>query len=354
MKNLLWSLLCTVLLVQCVPMPTAPDNNVEDVIPGGLYVLCEGLWRQDNSTLAYVLPGLNIALRSVLAKTTPGVRLGDTGSDMIAMGDTLVIVMNASRSVELVQRSTGRWLGRIPMPLSKEPYRLCLSSDSTVYISNLNDDTVTELNVRTGAVRVEGLPTGPAPEGIDSDGEFVAVANSGLGDLRYTEPDAGTIYVYQRSDLQRIRVLRGVANVGSVKFDRPRRLLWASYRHRISEADSMGGVVVYDTRTWMAVRHWRVKSPGRLSVAPSGMAYCVTHSGVQRFDAVANVADTLVPWQGTANGVLYGLMVDEAGAKIYVCNAGQYVTDGHLDVYTMQGMLLGRYAVGLNPGVVVW
>jgi hypothetical protein len=295
------------LLTSCVPMPTQPDGDGQGILPGGLYVLCEGLWRQNNTVLSYVMPSAGTSIRDVLARTSPGITLGDTGNDMVAMGDTLVVAMNTSRSIELLLRSSGRWLASIPMPLGKEPYRICVVSDSTVLVTNLNDDSMTEIDIRSRTVRIATVPTGPAPEGIATDGVVVAVANSGLGDLRYTEENAGTVYVYQRSDLQQIRTLRGLPNVGSVTFDRLRRILWVTYRNRLSLADSLGGVVAYDTRSWATAGHWRVASPGRLQVTGSGQVHVLCADGVRQYSLGDTASTVVVPWHGT--GVWYGMWV---------------------------------------------
>ncbi len=340
-----------ILCVRCVPTPVAPTDAALDVVPDGVYVLCEGLWRQNNSVLSYVVPATGAAVRDVLARTTPGATLGDTGNDMVAVGDTLVIVMNATRSLQLVRRSSGRWLGSIPMPLGKEPYRICVVSDSTVLVTNLNDDSMTEIDVRRGTVRVATVPTGPAPEGIATDGVVVAVANSGLGDLRHAEDNAGTVYVYQRSDLQQIRTLRGLPNVGSVTFDRSRRILWVTYRNRVSLTDSLGGVVAYDARTWATAGHWRVASPGRIQVTGSGQVHVLCADGVRQYSVGDTASTVVVPWHGV--GVWYGMWVDQEQGSIYIANAGQFVTDGIVEMYGMAGDLRGRFSVGLNPSVML-
>lgn len=346
-----WCAVIASLCIRCVPMPTQPSGDIQVVHPHGLFVLCEGLWRQNNTVVSYVNLSTGATLRDVLAHTSPGVRLGDTGSDMVAVGDTIVVVMNTSRSVELLQRSTGRWLGSIPMPLGKEPYRACVITDSTVMVTNLNDDTMTEMNIRRGTIRIVSVPTGPAPEGIDTDGSVLAVANSGLGDLRHSETDAGTVYIYQVSDLQRVRVLRGLPNVGGVRFDRQRRVLWVSYRHRTSMKDSLGGVVAYDGRSWNVLGHWRLPAPGRMQVGRDGRVFVLAANGLHQITVGHERPAVLLPWHG--RGVWYGMMVDEAEGRMYITNAGQFVTDGVVEVYTMQGEAQGRWSVGLNPSVMV-
>lgn len=356
MKSLPWMIACIVLVAlggsSCVPVPEAPTGGGGTLIPGGYYVLCEGLWRQDNSTISYVVPGTMNTIRDVVGYVNPEIRLGDTGSDMVAIGDTMYVAVNTTRTIEVFRRSTGHWLGRIRMPGRKEPYRMAVGNGATIYVTNLNDDSMTEIDARTLQITVESVPTGPAPEGIATDGQLIVVANSGLGDLRYREADAGTVYVYQRSDLARVRVLRDLPNVGDVLVDRQRRRCWISWRHRTSLPDSLGGIVCYDMRTWSELGRWRLRSPGRMTLAAStGSIYVLVSSAVLRCDVGVATATSILG--NESSDVWYGLSVDEDRAVLWICNARQYVTDGSLLEVGLDGRRLAEYSVGLNPSMIL-
>ncbi|MBU3742175.1 MAG: hypothetical protein FGM24_07795 [Candidatus Kapabacteria bacterium] len=348
MSSLVRSVIIAVaaLLACCVPAPVPPDGgNTFTAEPGGVWVLCEGLWRQNDSELWFA--SATGATGDVVQLMNPEAPLGDTGSDILRRGDTLFVAINGSRCIDVIHAVSGRRITRILLDGRKEPYRLALADDSTLYCSNLNDDSITEIDARTLDVRLLHVPVGPAPEGIAASSSIVAVANSGLGDLRRTEEGAGSVYIYRRFDMLRTHVIDGLINVASIRIDQPRNTMWVTYRHLPSQPDSLGGLVAFDLASYAERGRWRVAAPRALEIDRStGDAYVLHADGI---DVVATGALRRVAWhRSQGDSVWYSLGIDPRGS-LWVGDAKSYRTPGDVIVLDRSGHEVRRMRVGRNP-----
>ncbi len=339
--------LCVVLTsASCVPVPTVPPEGQGTIRPGGVFVLCEGLWRQNNGALSYVMTGS--AIRDVLPYVN-GVKVGDTPTDMIAIGDTIVVAVNTSRKLLIVQRSTGRLLDTWFTPGEREPYRLA-TDGSRLWVTNLNDDSVTEFDLSTGDITVTAVPVGPAPEGIAVVNGKVYVAISGLGDLRASEAGAGTLHVMRIGDLQRVTQIAGIPNAGAVVADQARSRVWCAYRNLPSKTSELGGVALIDVRSDTIVQQWLFEAPTRIALDPaSGSIYVLHQNGIDRLSAGDSSSYRVVS-HSSAQGqdIWYALAFDPRNVLL-VGNARSYVTDGEVLEYGLDGTVFARHPVAVNP-----
>lgn len=340
------SVIC--LITGCVPTPTVPEDGSGTIVPGGVYVLCEGLWRQNNGALSYIAP-TNATTRDVMMYVN-GSRLGDNPSDMVVSGDTVIIAVNTSRKIVFVQRSSGKVRGIVSVPGGGEPYRLCLMGNR-LWCTNLNDDTVTEFDLVTGLAVVSGITVGPAPEGIACTANKLFIALSGQGDLRSSEPDAGSLRILRSDDYSVITTLPNMPNAAAVIADQKRQRVWVTYRNLPSKPDAMGGVVLVDARSNAEVHRWEFQSPSRLALdTVHGDVYVLHGKGVSRLtEGVEQPALVLTHTSGAGSDTWYSLAYDSVRGLLYVGNARAFVTDGEVLVFMKDGSPVGRYPVALNP-----
>ncbi len=334
----------------CVPTPLPPAPGHTKLDSTGVYVLCEGLWRQDNSTLAMIGDAGSI-LRDVVSENNPSLRLGDTGSDIHVRGDSLYVVVNGSRSIEVFHRRTGLWQGRLRFADNREPYKLAFVSDSIALCTFLNDNSIAELNMRSLTIRVPRVDVGPAPEGIGVIGNEVYVAISGLGDLRSSEQGAGTVVVLDRLELNPIDTIVNLPNAMSVATDADRNIVWLSYRHLRSLPDSLGGVIALDAKTHQPLRVWRFPSPRGISVDRlSGICYVLHQDGVDELSPRIATSMRVISHTSVApNDIWYSIGVSPSRQKLYIGNARSYVTNGEIRIYRTDGVLINTIDVGVNP-----
>ena len=336
-------------LFGCVPDPVAPANGSDPLVQGGVYVLCEGLWSQDNSTLSYLSPTGNV-VRDVVSVYNSGTKLGDTSTDLVVKNDTLIIAVSTSKSICMVRKSDGKWLGRLSM-VSGQPYRLAMSSTGKLFCTNLNDDSITELDANSLTITVPRVAVGPAPEGIACADGKVYVAISGLGDLRKSEQGAGTVSVLSDYDLSVQTTFSDLPNVGEVCADASRHRVWVAYRHYASQPDSLGGIVEIDTRKDTIVHVWRMKVPTAIAVdSESGAVYVLNETGVVRIESNSPTPTLVAPHENkNGNDIWYSLGFDPIRKLIVVGNARSYVTDGEVILFRTDGTIEARLNVGINP-----
>lgn len=349
MKNLLLilSALCS---FSCVPLPDAPEITSAPLTDGGVWVVCEGLWRQNNATLSYIGP-TGLTENDVVEQRNHGLRLGDTGSDILIHGDSVYVCVSTSGTIEVFHRRTGIWKGRIRFDSGREPYRIALLNDSSAVCSMINDDCISEVHLRNLSVRVARVPVGPAPEGLCVLGGRIYVANSGLGDLRKTEEGSGTITILEASSMRTVKTLVGLTNAMSCIADKQRNRIWITYRHLISQKDSLGGIVLYDPVADSIVQHIRFSSPKGLVVDPAtGFVYVLHGNGIDVYDHASQKRSTLVAHQsGSGNDIWYSLGFRQSDRTLLVGNARSYVTNGAVIALDLEGNRKFEASVGLNP-----
>lgn len=343
--------LLAIICVRCVPVPSAPDSINTPLTKGGFFVVCEGLWRQDNATLSYVTPS-GTAERDVVSSRNAGLRLGDTGSDVVVHGDSVYVCVSTSGTIEIFHRVTGVWQGRIRFMEGQEPYRIALLNDSLAYCSILNRDAIAEVKIKGYAGDPYLVfPVGPAPEGLCVFRDRLYVANSGLGDLRKDESGAGTVSILDVRDLRLIRSINGLTNVMSCTADTLRGRVWIAYRHLASQPDSLGGVVLYDPAADSIIDHQRFYSPKGLVIDPqTGVAYILHRDGIDAFDRSSRARSRVISHSST-NGkdVWYSLGWWDQERALLVGNARSYVTDGEVIALDLNGTVRFKAGVGLNP-----
>ncbi len=352
---LLASLILLGLALEGCSEPTA--SRPEMTGRHGVYALCEGLWGQNNATLARIeLPDGRI-IPDVLAGT--GMQLGDVGNDMKRRGDTLYVVVSGSRSIECFRASTAEWLGRIRLSENLYPRQLCIVNDTLGLVTDLYGDAVTAVHLQRFQELPVRYPVGPAPEGIAAFGDYVFVANSGYGDYRAAEPKAGMISVLSLQRGTEIATLPAGPNVVTVVLHPWRQYLYAVYLHLPSlwQADSLGGVVEYELPSLQRRRSWRLPV-GSYDVAWSSSGDTLLLLGNGGIWGIATTAREAVPqlvWRNPQPqfDTWYTIAVDGSG-DIWIGNARSFTVAGEVLRLRPGAGILQRFPVGLNPGALLF
>ncbi len=353
----LWLVALGVMLLVGCQNATKPIDTTPASTQAGAYILCEGLWRQDNSTLSRYDASTATVSNDFFSRVNTGLRIGDTANDMVLQGDTLFIAVSTSRSIEILRASTGVWLGRIRLAgMSQEPRRITLADDSTGFVSNLNDDSITEFDTRTFTIRTPRIAVGPTPEGIASSGKYVFVANSGYGDFRAKEAKAGTISVLDIRSRQEIRTLEDLPNAGDLLMNSTKTRLYAAYKNLPSKSDSLGGIVEYDVASLQELRRWRIKSPFALNFSATGdTLFYLGGSGVELLALRQADAKPISAIRKTeTNALWYGLAVHPRSSELWICNARDYSVNGEVVVMRLGGDIVRRFDVGINPNTIIF
>ncbi len=330
----------------CVPDPTAPARP--DVAPpaAGVLAVNEGLWRRDNATITLYNPADSTAVQDYFAARNPGERLGDLANDVEVRGGLAYIAVSTSETIEVIACGTGRSAGRLRLPTGNQPRRLAFI-DSTRMAATCFGDSLTVFDPRT--LRLDTVVrVGPAPEGVAVAEGAVFVANSGLGNLRASEPRAGTITVLDA----RTFAMRNEFSIGPD----PRDIIAVPVLGRlyvlVGLPDSLGWVVELDPRTLGVTRRWEVHSGREMAIDQLGLiCYVVGSDGLLAIDLAGPLSAprTFVPASAWPATIFYSVGCAPNG-DVYLGTVRDYASPGEVLIFGRDGGVAGRFACGLNPG----
>src|SRR5437879_3740531 len=94
-------------LASCHKDKVTPNQGTPTATRAGVYVLNQGGFQSNNSTLTYYNYSTK-QLTADLYKSVNGTDLGDTGNDAEIYGSKMYIVVNVSNVVDIVNAKTGK------------------------------------------------------------------------------------------------------------------------------------------------------------------------------------------------------------------------------------------------------
>ncbi len=178
---------CMFLLCSC--------NDMEDVQPpltlpatgydeGRMFVLCEGLFNSNNSTLACIDYDAQVLYPDFFNEYGGNGRgLGDTANDMGLYQGKIWVVVCVSSQVEVIDALTGRSVGQIPLfsesdgsKVGRQPRHVAFH-EGKAYVCCF-DGTVQRIDTQTFEVEAE-VTCGRNPDGITVANGKLYVSNSG-------------------------------------------------------------------------------------------------------------------------------------------------------------------------------
>lgn len=343
----------SVILLSCVKEPNAPVSNADNSSAKGIYVVCEGIWHYDNS----VLSKINEESGNIITDYFQYInkyKLGDLANGGVIYNNYLYIVLTTAAVIEKIELSTGKSIARLKLKPESDPRKIYILNDTTAYITNLMNHSVSVINPKEMIDKNIEIPVGPAPEHISGDGKYIYIANSGYGDYLNNEPGAGTISVINSEKNYEVNKIPCGENLIEIKYNKKLNRLYACYFHLPSKTDSIGGIVAYSL--------FPPKETNRLSSRANAIAFSEdevdlfynTDEGVYRINLLNNkFKPELIIKNPNPKEKWYSIA--QYGNKIYIGNAKNYQTKGEIIVYSMKDFShpISKYEVGLNPNTIL-
>lgn len=327
-----------VMMAGCDPVA---DPGPVGTGPKGVYIVNEGAFLASNAELSYISEDRTMVSGSVYSTANPGKVLGDVAQHAQAAHGKLYVVVNNSRTIEVIEAGTHRWVRTIP--LTRAPRAIEVVSVAKAYVTNM-DSTVSVIELAGGSV-VKDIVVGANPEGLVRSGGRLFVLNGGWGygtsisviDLTadtvfstITTPPGPSYGVLTRSG--RLHVLC----TGSVG--------WGG------SADVPAAIVTIDAVTGNVVDTLHLSQPaGRIASDAAGDLYVtVVGIGAAGVWKVAGGVSPVVTSTTLVSGTFYGIGVDEARSELYLANAGDFVGNGSVQVHTLSGVPVRTYTTGVG------
>jgi len=353
-----------IVILACDPEPVLlePGQIIADGSHKGVFVLSEGLFNQNNSTLSWIDFGTgrpdswtpSTGRSFDCFEKVNGRRIGDTANDLLLYGSRLYIAVSESSTIEILDASTCSSLKQIPLShngIESQPRRMT-AQGGYVYVCCF-DGTVTRIDTVTMTADAT-VKVGRNPDGICYANGKLYISNSGGLDTQNPDNTVSVIDINTFTETKRIPVRsnpgiihahdnsvyvvsRGIFDYGTMDYD--------SRLHRI------------DTRTDEVTATYQIPILNMDIADGKAWFYGYGAGGtIQILDlATGQILDSDFITDGTRVECPYSIKVEPNTRKVYVCDALDYVTPGSLMCFSPDGRLLYSVTgIGINPNTVVF
>lgn len=329
---------------------SSEPDDLSDVV---LYVGNAGNFSDNSGSLTRYAPETGATTQDAVPD------LGGLVQNMTSTGDELVVLLNFKDSF-----STGR--GRIDViggagqrvrQIDVSTPRALGGGGSSGYVSNLYADTVTPVDLTTGAAGAP-IPVGARPEGVVEAAGRVYVANADFG-------KGTTVSVIQNGAVA--ETLADVcAGPRTLLADREQEVWVVCTGQSVFTTGAVtapGQVVVLDGATG-EVRQRVVFEGETLGSATQGQDGFVTDDGRQvfvvadgavlRFDTRSNTLAARIETPGAPIGAVAYSALD---GRLYVARVdadNPYTVDGMVTIHDLTGAELGGFAAGIAPAALAF
>lgn len=350
------------LLLMVASCAMEPSDYASDAAPSRsddrLVVLCEGLWGMDNSCLVLIDRGT--VTDKWYQQHNPGQHLGDTGNDIVLLGDSLIAVsVNWSNIIQYIRPDGSAAAATEDIPNNR---RLAADGEGYLYCTSYADHGyVAKIDLRTKRV-VDTCHVGREPEGIVYWDGRLYVANSGGYAAQEGRGYESTVSVVDAQTMRELRRIdTGCANLyGDMSH-------WGQYACISAAGDYYGtpartvvlNMASEDFRVYDFASTYNCAYAGRFYTIGSAFSYTTgetsltTHTidlpsleATEGLGRYAAAEETIARMQSP-----YGLYISPYSGRLYASDARAYATNGYVYDFGTDGRQAARYLVrGLNPG----
>ncbi|MDR1112741.1 MAG: hypothetical protein LBL18_03135 [Bacteroidales bacterium] len=337
-------LLLALLFFGCKP----PETKTETTVTHGIFVLNEGNWHLNNSTITYYNLETGEVTEDIFEATNHR-KLGDTGNDLQQYGRKLYCVVNESEIIEVMDLKC-KSLKQISLT-GKQPRKIAFH-EGKAYICCFDGDVVQidTVTLTIGAMRQSGRN----PDGICVVNNKLYVANS--GGLDY--PNYGnTVSVFNLTAFSLAKTITVATNPSIIKADPV-----SGYVYLVSKGnyDNIPAVLQkIDSQTDNVVHTY---SQSVYNFALDGTVAYVDHVvyengspkslGIKILNLqTGEMSGTPFITDNTALTQPYGIHV--VNGNIFITDAYQYTVNGDVYGFDKTGRKRYQFEAGISPSVVL-
>ncbi len=355
MRNFYFMLVCAAVVLSTVSCKKEnPVQNVPEVTVGA-YVLNNGKWKSNNSSLTYYNTDTKAATQNVFLSRN-GKKLGDIAQDMLIYGGKMYITV-ANSGVLFVTDKQGTILKEIKSEDYKEP-RYLTSYRGKVY-ATYYDGFLAQIDTATYAVKT--VKVGLNPEGVKQANGKLYVANSGGANHPLYDK---TVSVVDPAAMSVLKTLDVVINPNIVEVDNQGDVYVVSTGDYYMIPPALQRI---DTKTdevkavELSVKDDKGNSvtlpPVWMSMGAGNKLYIISGQNdenykmqgkVYEFDTMTEKIEREFVKDGTVVKDLYYINADPVNGDVYV-GSSDYVSNGDMYVFGTDGKLKNKFETGLNP-----
>lgn len=348
--------------------PSRVPGSVGDVLDTGtaeLYILNEGLFNQNNSSLVrYSFDGQKRTNNYFDINNQRG--LGDTANDMAIYDDKIFIVVNVSSTIEVIDYHTGKSLKQLSMVAengsSRQP-RAITFYDDKAYVCSF-DGTVVRIDIQS--LEIDNvIKVGRNPDGICVQNGKLYVSNSGGLDSSDPPGVDNTVSVIDIASFKEIKKIEVGPNPGKILAGMNDAIYVVTRGTNIEAGDYH--LVKIDSGTDRVAQIYNEKVLNfaidkSIANTDTDIAYLYTYdyqtkeSSFKVFDLKNGkvLRDNFITDQ-TKLTTPYCISVNSYSGNIYISEAYNYSVLGDILCFNQQGQLQFRLnEIGLNPNTIAF
>lgn len=350
LNSLFIALTLLTVLASCHKDKVIPNQGTPKAERAGVYVLNQGGFGANNSTLTYY----NYATKQLTADlytAINGDKIGDTGNDAEIYGSKMYIVVNVSSVVDVVNAKTGKLIKQDSLlngKVKREPRSVVFYKDNA-FISSY-DGTVAVMDTATLAI-TKYITVGRNPEQMVISNNKLYVANS--GGLTFGNPDK-TVSVIDLTSLTETKKIPVIANPVTLAADTHGHVYVLSLG---DFADVKPGITIIDNTTDVVKSQNNLLLGYNIPMATDGdlVYYPTADNKIAVYDAKAQSAvKANFITDGTVITAPYAISVDELSGEVFISDAKDYSSNGTLYAFDKTGKKEYSITTGINPGRITF
>ncbi|OOQ62123.1 YncE family protein [Mucilaginibacter pedocola] len=353
LKALLVATTLTAILASCSKDKT-PTPEIPAAERAGIYVLNEGGFRSNNSTLTYYDFASKAIIPNIFSVTNAGAELGDTGNDVQVYGSKMYIVVNYSSTIEVVNPKTAKSIKQIELRdagVGRQP-RIIVFNKNKAFISTY-DGKVAVLDTASLAVE-KFINVGRNPEQmVIANGKLYVANSGGLDSFTAIGPDK-TVSVIDLATLTETKKIEVGLNPINIAADAYGDVYVISYG---TDYPAKPVLTIINNSTDVVKSSASIDAGYAADFVVNGdLAYYITDAGkVKVYDVKTDVVskENFIS-DGTALVLPYALAIDSTTGELFVTDAVSYGSNGALYAFDKTGKKEYSFTVGINPGSIAF
>ena len=312
----------------------------------GLFVLNQGNFGQPNSTISYISNDFGIVQNNAFAAVNPSEILGDTGQDVGFYNNLAYIVVNNSDKIEIVNRFTLKHVGAITTGLDNPRYITFLNGKGYVTnwgdAGNTADDYVAVVNLSSNTVE-DTINVVEGPEKIMTIGGKLYVAHKGGYGI-------GTTVSVINATTKSIQSVTVGDVPGSMVESNGNLYVLCEGKASWTGSETGGKLVkinLTDNST-TSLDFTTTQHPSNLVLYKDNFYYTID-ADIYKQALTSTALPTQKSFSTTSQGVYGVYSFAVTNDKIFVGDAGDYSSNGKVQIYDLSGTNLKSITVGVIP-----
>jgi YVTN family beta-propeller protein len=321
--------------------PTSPI----EVKYKGVYIINEGLYGQNNSSISIIDLSLKSVNNSIYEDANNGLSLGDTGNDMEIFDSKGYIAVDNSNKIEIIDLNTFRSLGHVDLGAGSSPRDVVIIDSTLGYVTSLYTNKLIKFNPSTKQV-IKSINVGDKPEAAVYANGKIYVTNSGFG----SDNTVSVVDIMTDTEVAKLKV--GFNPRFAHKADDQTIYIVCS-----GQFDATGRGGIYKIINTTVIDSVIINNnPGESCIANNSLMVVANSYGLYKVNLTDMTADEN-PFINSMDinpifGVVYSLGFDKTNNLLYCGNPKDFQQNGEVVVVDLTGTEVRRYDVGINPGTI--